>query len=193
MPSIATGWKPALLLAALAVAGIPAAGQQRTDKEASIHRELEEIYRADQKDRESGLGLHLAPRDAARRQRVLAIVRNGLLKSADDYHNAAMVLQHGAGPEDYLLAHILASIAAFKGRDDARWLSAAALDRYLRSIHRNQVFGTQYVRSGSGPWEQAPFDRKLLPDTIRSEYGVPPLSEQHKKLEELRRSLGGKK
>ena len=104
-----------------------------------------------------------------------------------------VVLQHGAGPEDYLLAHILASIAAFKGRDDARWLSAAALDRYLRSIHRNQVFGTQYVRSGSGPWEQAPFDRKLLPDTIRSEYGVPPLSEQHKKLEELRRSLGGKK
>ena len=49
---------------------------------------------------------------------------------------------HGFIAEDHLTAHILATIAAFKGDKRARWLSAATLDGYLRSTGKRQIFGT---------------------------------------------------
>jgi hypothetical protein len=120
---------------------------------------------------------------------VTEIVRQGQLRTAEEYYHAAMVLQHGALPEEFLLAHELATVAGFKGHKGGRWLSAAALDRFLHALKRPQRFGTQYRRDGDGPWTQEPYDRSL-PDAVRAEYGVPPLAEQGKPLEQLNRSGG---
>jgi len=182
-----------MLLAAIALGGLPAAAQQTANQTANISRELEEIYNADQADRTDGLTQEAAARDVLRKKRVLEIVRSELLQTAADYHHAAMVFQHGDSPEDYLLAHILATAAAFKGREDGRWLSAAALDRFLQSIGRPQVFGSNYRKDGDGPWKQDPIDPGFVTDAIRKEYNARLLAEQRQKLEELRRAAPEKK
>jgi hypothetical protein len=88
--------------------------------------------------------------DAARRVRTHALLDAGALHSAGDFWHAAFVFQHGDKPQDYLLAHGLAIIAAAKGRRDAAWIAAASLDRYLQAIGQKQVYGTQYhMRPGT--------------------------------------------
>ena len=60
-----------------------------------------------------------------------------------------MIFQHGTKPEDYLLAHVLATAALRKGGAPlAPGLVAATLDRYLQSIGQPQVFGTQFLSVG---------------------------------------------
>ena len=41
-----------------------------------------------------------------------------------------MILQHGGGPEDYLLAHELCVVAIGRG-EERKWLAAASEDRFL--------------------------------------------------------------
>lgn len=164
--------------------------EQRKRAAEAISKELADLYKADQGDRENWAKMShdeqmaVTPRDAQRRKRVMEMVRASQLAAAEDYYNAAMVLQHGDKPEDFLLAHELATVAAFKGQAGAKWLSAAALDRFLHNIGRPQHFGTQYKYEGDSPWTQDPYDRSL-PDAVRKEFGVPPMREQKKQLEEL--------
>jgi hypothetical protein len=127
-------------------------------------------------------------RDEQRRLRVLEILRSATLTAAEDYYHAAMVLQHGGQPADYLLAHILTVAAVGKGYQEALWLSAATLDRYLDSVGKSQVFGTQYHQRGpSQPWTQEPYQRDLLTDALRKQFGVPALSGQAGKVERMNR------
>jgi hypothetical protein len=77
-------------------------------------------------------------------------------------------------------------VAGFNGRREARSLSAKALDRFLQRIGRPQVLGTQAQRTENDPWTQEPYDRSL-PDTVRQEYGVPPLAEQARQLADQNR------
>jgi hypothetical protein len=178
------------LVAACGLALLVLRGAVRADAPGDVSRELAGIYQADQADRQNFSGLSqeqlraIGTRDTERRARVAEIVRKGQLQSAEDYYHAAMVFQHGNKPEEYLMAHELATVAGFKGHKGGKWLSAAAMDRFLHSIGRPQRFGTQYKRGGEGPWTQEPYDRSL-PDAIRKEYGVPPLAEQAKPLEKL--------
>jgi hypothetical protein len=158
--------------------------------QADVSRELSEIYQADQADRQNIQQLTpeqwsaIAARDEQRRARVMEVVGQAQLQSAEDYFHAAMVLQHGKEPEEYLLAHELATIAGFKDHKIGKWLSAATLDRFLQSLGRPQRFATQYRREENGVWTLEPLDPSL-PDAIRAEYGVPPLAEQSKRVEEM--------
>lgn len=159
--------------------------------DSAISRELRELYEADQADRQFSTAPTLeqlekmAEGDRVRRSRVWELVHAGALVDAADYYHAAMVLQHGDGSEDILIAHILATVAAYKGDERGRWLSAAALDRYLHRTDQPQRLGTQYVReSADAPWTQGAYiDR--LPDSIRREFGVQPLAEQKKRVTEM--------
>jgi hypothetical protein len=54
-------------------------------------------------------------RDQARRVRVQDFLKSDKLKTAEDFHDAAFIYQHGQTAEDYLLAHILAMVAVQKG------------------------------------------------------------------------------
>jgi len=46
-----------------------------------------------------------------------------------------------------------------RGRPDAAWLAAATLDRYLQSLGRKQIFGTQSTSAPDGSRSKEPYDR----------------------------------
>jgi hypothetical protein len=70
----------------------------------------------------------------------------------------------------------------------ARWLAAAALDRWLMATGKPQRYGTQYRRIGSGPFELWQVDPETT-DEERAAWDVPPLAEAQRRAEEL--SAGG--
>lgn len=150
--------------------------------------EMQRIYDADQADREAeSIDWDVVhPRDEARRARVTQILSVSAAELCPrDLHNAAMVFQHGEEAPHYLMAHVLASAAAARGHEPARWLSAAALDRYLKAIEQPQIFGTQYNKQGEKPWTQEPFDRGFLSQALRDLFKVPDLEEQQSRLDDL--------
>lgn len=171
-----------------AVLGVAALAQD-TNLETSVH----ELYLQDQSDRGVGDGKAVSnwqdrvKRDTARRYRVRELVASGSLKTAEDFHDAAFIFQHSvqtdqypltAVASDYLLAHVLASVAVAKGDSKSLWISAASLDRYLQLIGQAQVFGTQYQSKDDQPYTQEPYNRTLIPDALRSVFCVPSLEQQ---------------
>jgi hypothetical protein len=161
---------------------------QRANNETDIHK----VYLEDQSDR--GVGGKAIPnwqdlvkRDAVRRDRVRELMTTGALKTAQDFHDAAFIFQHStrtdeysqsAVASDYLLAHVLASVAVAKGDERSLWLSAASLDRYLQLIGQPQIFGTQYQSKDDQPYTQEPYNRAVVPDALRLVLCVPPLKQQ---------------
>ncbi|UWZ83182.1 hypothetical protein [Occallatibacter riparius] len=151
----------------------------------------------------------LIKRDAGRRDRVRSLLAAGPLSSASDYHDAAFIFQHSDQPDDYLLAHLLAMQAVVMGDSESRWIAAATLDRYLQSIGRKQVFGTQFLDKGylymlqhrsdpdlaqklqslkdSDVVVQQPYDEQFLPDAMRQSFCVPPLASQKMQVEQMNR------
>ena len=125
----------------------------------------------------------LAERDLARRVRVMKAVRGGGIHTPADYFHAAGVLQHGSLPEHYHLAFDLARRAADAGHPPARWLAAAAMDRWLMSCGLPQRFGTQYVDRGDG-WMIYEVD-PVTTDEERAGWDVPPLAELQARVDEL--------
>ncbi|GEM_PF-615982 len=154
-------------------------------------QELARLYQADQdvrlkKPLDSDNIKTLIEQDRQRRVRVKEWVSAGALKTANDYFHAAMIMQHGEEPEDFMLAHELATVAGFKGNKTGRWLSAASWDRLLQRLGRGQRFGTQSCRTVDKPWTMEPLDTGL-PDSVRREYDVPTLEESRRRLEERNR------
>lgn len=152
------------------------------------HGELKLMYEQDQADRAGTIGSSdwtiVERRDRARRERVKEFVANGVLTTANDYYHAAMVLQHGDGADDFLLAHDLAVAAAIMGQRTAKWLAAAAEDRFLRNIGRPQRFGTQFRKDADGPWYLEAVD-SAVPDTLRQALDVPSIAVAKSRVTEL--------
>jgi len=109
----------------------------------------------------------------------------------------ALIFQHRRTAEDFLFAHVLAMQGLMRGGSADKWIAAATLDRYLRSINQPQGFGTQYTgekSAGNTPKPQVdphainiqrtlqPYDSKLLPDAVRQDFCVPDESQQEKNL-----------
>jgi hypothetical protein len=168
---------------------VPLAAQAPAQPQANA--EMTAIFDADQADRQgTGAAIDWAvvsPRDTARRLRTLALLNGGALRSGDDFWHAAFVFQHGSEPNDYLLAHTLAIVAAARGRPDATWIAAATLDRYLQNIGRPQIYGTQFHITTGQPATQEPYDRALLSDALRQALRVPPLADQERRRAEYDR------
>jgi hypothetical protein len=142
--------------------------------------EMKRIYDEDQRVRQPGVRIDWASvnqSDAERRQAVMKLLDQGSLHTAEDFTWAAFVFQHGSTPDDYLLAHTLAIVALRKG-GDALWIAAAALDRYLHSIHQPQIYGTQFSTPPEQPTTQEPYNRTLISDPLRRQLGVPIQSAQ---------------
>jgi hypothetical protein len=165
---------------------------------------MKRIFDEDQKAREKPDGkmvpdlaavTGLIKADAERREAVRKLLANKKLHTGEDFENAAFVFQHGDSPDDYLLAHTLAMVAVAKGRPGALWIATATLDRFLQKIDRPQVFGTQFMSTSDNPWTQEPYDRALVPDSVRGKVGVLPLAaqeEQRKQLEAERKGAPGR-
>ena len=155
--------------------------------------ELEQIYDADQRDREGPVGkpydaARVTPRDVARRKRVRELIEQERLKTGIDFERAAMVFQHGDSPDDFLLAHVLAMTAVGKGNLEARWLSAATLDRFLRYAGQPQIFGTSFsatIKEGEISWTMEPYNRTLITPYLRRLNCVADLQNQTETLDTL--------
>lgn len=119
---------------------------------AKDNQELTGLMDEDQADRTPPAGKSIdwkivTPRDHARLKRVKEIYSQNLLRTGNDYFNAALLLQHSDKSEDYLLAHELCVVAISKKRG-VESLAAASEDRFLKSIGRPQRFGSNTSRTG---------------------------------------------
>lgn len=144
--------------------------------------ELVELYEADQGDR-SGPGIDwslVSPRDSLRRVRVLEMLDAGEVRTSEDHRHAAMVFQHGSDTTAARIAHELARTAVEidSTNADAKWLMAAAWDRYLMRKGVPQWYGTQFVSDDDGnTWRLYDIDTTAVNDTERVRQGVPTLAE----------------
>ncbi len=132
--------------------------QSKSKSAVKDNAELKRLHDEDQADRTPAKGKEIdwsiiAPRDKSRLTRVKEFLSQDLLQTAEDYYRAALILQHGEEPEDFLLAHEFCVIAIVKGKNDkdARWLAASSEDRFLMHLERPQRFATQFHSEGNGP------------------------------------------
>ena len=171
----------------------------RSQQPAMVKPSVSQLFAEDQKDRSHAMGMpdaqwqKVRARDAERRRILRQLLAAGPLENARAYKQAAFILQHGDAPDDYLLAHVLASTAVANGDPGARYIAAATLDRYLQSIHQPQIYGTQYDWKHPGPKPkdatQAPYNFGLVSDSLRAESCVVSLRQQ---LENVRALDAGK-
>lgn len=125
--------------------------------------------------------------DAKHYARTKEFVQSGALRTGNDFYHAAFIFQHGSTPADYLLAHTLAVAATAHGHAKASWIAAATLDRYLQTLGQKQIYGTQFMNKPGEPATQEPYDRTLIPDSLRTTLGVPVQAEQEKWREAMTR------
>jgi hypothetical protein len=158
-----------------------------------MNAELASLYAADREDhaipRMAGTADYTAlrNRDANRRSRAHAILAGDAASDPLDWYHAAWLFNHGDTPEEAEAAHRWAARAAEAGCRPARWLAAAALDRWHMYRGLAQRFGTQIVPDGVGyrVWDTEPG----VTDDERACHDVPPLAEQLARAAEDSRSL----
>ncbi|MBE9103290.1 hypothetical protein [Vacuolonema iberomarrocanum] len=158
------------------------------DNSTPDNEELRQLYEADQCDRLPPEGEAIdwsavAPRDAERLARVKDLYQAGALHTGLDYFHAALILQHGREPNDYLLAHELCIVSLGQGETRAQWLAAATEDRFLKSIGRPQRFGTQFQLNEARELQLYAVDEDAptVTDTLRAAMDVPLLAEAQAK------------
>jgi hypothetical protein len=176
-------WLLGLTFAALTLLSGPMCGQQNgapAQSGGKAKSALRKIYDEDQKNRTDEAG------DAKRREQVGRLIRDGQVRSGEDYYYAAFIFQHGQKPADFIFAHVLAVTAVSKGFHGAMWLSAATLDRYLHSIKQPQIFGTQYGSLYDSSDDQGLYNEEMVPDALRALWCVAPYSAQIKILSDVR-------
>ncbi len=165
------------------------------DLSADDNPELGEMFKADQTFRTSGENIDWSKRqleDTERRGRTRELLLQGQIRTRQDFWHAAFIFQHGQTPEDFLMAHTLACAAMVKGHPQASWIAAASLDRYLGSIGRAQIYGTQFRVEGETRYSQGDFNRELIPDSLRETLGVPKLEQQVEQMRKFQESLDAK-
>ena len=156
-----------------------------------MNDELLSLYQLDRQEHASQSRVNtpeykaMRARDLQRRKRVMEIIAQKELLSAEDYFHAAWIMNHGDTPEDAYHAHNLALRASELGYRPARWLTAASYDRWLMYQGQPQKYGTNYIFDGNRDrlWDVDP----STTDVERADWDFPPLTEQIRKAEEAYR------
>ena len=164
----------------------------RSQQTVADNAELLRLHNEDQADRTPPDGKAIdwskvGPRDQARLERTKQLYKENQLNTANDYYHAALILQHGRVPEDFLLAHEFCVVAISKGKNDkaTRWLAAASEDRFLMNIGRPQRFGTQYqAYPANAPYKLYKVDEGVT-DELRRQMNTPTLAEAKQREVEL--------
>jgi len=146
---------------------------------------LDDLYAADQKDRESVYANaadidKLKLRDQERRRELVAMIGQGTVNTSNDLYHAAVLFLHGSEPKEFLSAHRLATMSSINGHRPSRWLAAASLDRFLMSIGLPQTYGTQFEHSEDSNLYQLrlPIDDTTVLHFEKRFFGVPPVVER---------------
>jgi hypothetical protein len=153
-----------------------------------MHQKLAALFAADRREHATPLTAgtpeyaEMRKRDADRRAQAVAILRDELPDEPVDWYHAAWLFNHGDTIAEAETAFRLAERAAAGGHDPARWLFAAAYDRYCMYSGLPQKFGTQIVPDGERyrVWDTDPDTT----DEERTVHDVPPLAEQHRRAAE---------
>lgn len=129
----------------------------------------------------------LRARDERRRQLAEQLLAAAADAEAVDLYHVAWLLNHGDTPDEAERAHRLALRAAHLGHRPARWLSAAAYDRWQLYRGLPQKYGTQIVPDGVRYrlWDLD----GTASDEDRARWDVPPLSEMERRAEEQTRRV----
>jgi len=152
-----------------------------------MNNELLSLYEADRHERVKQPKVNtpeykaMRARDLQRRERVMEIVSEDKLHTAEDFYHAAQIMNHGDTPQDAKNAHMLALRSSNLGHRPARWLAAASYDRWQMYQGKPQKYGTNYVYDGRKDrlWDVDP----TTTDEERAKWDVPPLAEQLRKAE----------
>lgn len=150
-----------------------------------VNPELHKLYLADQSERTgifSSKGLdtvkviQLVHNDSLRNKQTYALLKNNSLKTARDFEEAGLILQHGHDTSDYWTGHQLALASIKLGNNGAKWLAAATLDRYFVAQHKPQKYGTQsFFNEKTDKLELYAVDPAVT-DAERAEWNCPPLA-----------------
>lgn len=118
---------------------------------AEMSARLEAIRGEDQAERGGGAPAPgMTERDTARRVEVARIFAEGCFETGRDYHNAALVFQHGPTPEHHYQTWVWATRAVALGDAEAAWLIPRSIDRYLMISGYKQLFATNLSRPFNG-------------------------------------------
>lgn len=141
----------------------------------TLNKELEALYLADQSERKNST--FTLNNDENRLDKAIKIINSTELNHFRDYFHIAILYQHGRLPEHFKQAqrYTLQSLKLNPDFKLAKWLASAAEDRYLLSIGKEQVWGTQF--RGFGCVDSAPFNKNAKTDQQRIERGIPTLAE----------------
>jgi len=180
----------------IALAGLSPAYAAEATAPAAANPALARLEAEDQADRAPGSGdidwAVVSQHDAARRDKTLALLRAGEIRSADDYFNAALIFQHGEAIEDTQLAFSLATTALRLDpkNGDARMLIAQAWDRILVKNGKPQWYGTQFSRDkATGKWVINPTDPGAVTEAQREAMGIPTLAQTQAHLDAMNARL----
>ena len=138
---------------------------------------LTALAKNDQLDRKNN-NTEISKNDRERLKEVKEIISKDALKTSNDYYNAAIILQHGDEPQDYKTANLLAQKAVELNPDNenAKILTAQSIDRYLLSVNKPQIYGSQRIILGNLEYLQT-IDTLIVSDRERKELGIRSLQE----------------
>ena len=164
--------------------------EQKTPKEAIVltdNEELKELYKTDQTARKTDkIDWEIVSKnDSLRRVRIHELLDAKKVNTSLDYHNAAMIFQHGKDSTDYGMAVQLMQKSIDLDSTADKWLLAAATDRYLLSKDEPQIYGTQYERQHGEPWKLSRIDTTKITDEERLEYRVQTLAQQRERVKRM--------
>ncbi len=141
--------------------------------------------------------------DRQRRQIVTELIKKGLLTTADDYHNAALIFQHGENSQDYRTAFKLSVQAVQLGQPPCVSLLAQTFDRYMLATQKEggvpdteltQRYGTQTIFLDNTE-HSIPTDGKANPTDLRwlgngkeNKINIADIISQWKKLDPIERT-----
>ncbi len=154
---------------------------------------LKNLYAQDQAIRQAGLNnpidiAKMMLTDWYRIKKVRRIVNADILLTAQDYANAARILQHGSKSSDFLKAQEL-SLKAFELGDEAMLRhSALAEDRYLKSIGKAQKYGSQIVCDAGG-WHLYKLNPQIS-DKDRADKNIEPIDRMLEKVAMIQTEIG---
>lgn len=138
---------------------------------------LVELAKNDQSDRKK-YNPEIDKNDSERLREVNKIIQNGGLSTSNDFFNAGIILQHGNKPSNYKKANELAKKAVEIDANNriAKILIAQSMDRYLLSINKPQIYGTQRKEIGELEYLED-IDTLKISDEERKKLGIQTLKE----------------
>ena len=195
--SRATWFQSGALIFATTMAACHSSPRAEGDLPRPSNPELKRLFDADQAARSGpieGVDFEaLARENRVQRTRVNALAADSLLWTAKDFYHAAIIFQHGPDSLAYEQAHRWArrSEALDSSNAAARWLVAAAWDRYQMSRGAPQWFGTHTTRQGGvGRVLLYSLDTTQVTDLERVHRGVGTLAALRTRLDTINRRLG---